>query len=277
VARWHDDQMTQSSRQRLDEIEQDLLSAEPLADCLRKCISLGLALGSDDLRNWATRELEGYPDFDEVPEYRRVPVTIIGDASGRAQEIRNVPVPTPKLPETFQAMIRTGGYPMPDGVADISSYAEQAKRRDGFLTLSIPKSEQLAEHLTPTVLRSGLQFTNIWYRIELSGLDGLLGRVRTQAIYILHEIRELTPDTNEPSAKATNQAVNVVVNGGKHHKINVTTNQAQHGNASSTIAAGSSDDDLGRQGLKWTKRQTYWTIASVILAVIIAAVTLLTS
>jgi hypothetical protein len=30
MAEWHDAQMTQSSRQRLDEIEQDLLSDAPL-------------------------------------------------------------------------------------------------------------------------------------------------------------------------------------------------------------------------------------------------------
>jgi hypothetical protein len=100
--------------------------------------------------------------------------------------------------------------------------------------------------------------------------------VRTQAIYTLDEIRHLTSDANEPSAKTADQAVNVVVNGGKHHKINVTTNQAQHGNASSTTApTGSDNNDLARQGLKWTKRQTYWTIVGVVLTVVIALITLL--
>lgn len=276
MARWHDARVAQSSRQRLDEIEQDLLSNAPLGDCLRKCIALGLALRSDVLKDWATRELEGYPDIDDVPGYRRVAASIVGDITSRAREIRNQPVPSSKLPDPFQAMIRDGGYPMPDGVADVAAYAEHAKRRDGFLALSIPDSDRLAAHLTPTVLRPVARFTRIWYRIEAAALDGLLGRVRTQAIYILDEIRDLTSDADEPSAKAADQAVNVVVSGGKHHKINVTTNQAQHGNASSTAAPASPDDkDLARQALQWTKRQTYWTIASVVLAVLIAVVTLL--
>lgn len=268
--------MANSSRQRLDEIEGDLLSNAPLGDCLRKCIALGLALRSDVLKDWATQELEGYSGIDDGPSYRRVTARIVGDITSRAAEIRNEPVPVTKLPDPFQAMLRAGGYPMLDGVADVAAYAEQAKSRDGFLALSIPDSDRLAAHLTPTVLRPGARYTRISYRIEPAALDGLLGRVRTQAIYILDEIRDLISDADEPSAKATDQAVNVVVSGGKRHKINVTTNQAQHGNARSTAAPASTDDkDFARQALQWTKRQTYWTIASVVLAVLIAAVTLL--
>jgi hypothetical protein len=258
--------MTQSSRQRLDEIEQDLLSAAPLADCLRKCIALGLALRSDALKDWATRELDGYPVIDDLPAYRRVPVNIIGDVYRPAR--RSQPVPISQLPEALQATTRDG-YPMPDGVATVSAYVEEAKRRDGFLALAIPDSLRLAAQLP------GIRFTNIWYRIDGAALDGLLGRVRTHAIHILHEIRGLTPEADEPTAKAANQAVNVQVTGGKGHQINVTTNQAQNGNVSSTAVPAGSNDDVARQGLKWTKRQTYWTIVGVILTVIVTVVTLL--
>jgi hypothetical protein len=128
------------------------LRRPPLDDCLRKCIALGLALRSDDLRNWATQELEGYSGIEDLPAYRRVPVSIIGDVY--RPSLHNLPVPTSQLPEAFQAMIRDGGYPMPDGIAAVSSHVEQAKR-DGFLKVSIPDSDRLAAHLSPSVLRLG--------------------------------------------------------------------------------------------------------------------------
>ena len=158
--------------------------------------------------------------------------------------------------------------PITDGVADVASLAEQAERGDGFFALSFTDSDRLATHLTTTVLRPGARYTQVRYQINISGLRGLLDRVRTKGIRILHEIRDLAPESDEPPAKATDQAVNVVVNGGKHHQINVTTNQAQHGNASSTTTtAGPGDNGIAGQALRWTKRQTSWTIASVVLTV----------
>ncbi|MEV6102547.1 hypothetical protein [Nocardia sp. NPDC051981] len=43
---------------------------EPLAGLLRKCLMLGAVTGSDDLRLWASRELEGHGDNDPLPAYR---------------------------------------------------------------------------------------------------------------------------------------------------------------------------------------------------------------
>lgn len=69
--------------------------------------------------------------------------------------------------------------------------------------------------------------------------------------------------------------VNVSGQPGEHHQINVTTNQAQHGNASSTTTtAGPGDNGIAGHALRWTKRQTYWTIASVVITVLIAVITL---
>lgn len=45
-------------------------SSTSLADTLRKCIALGGQAGSEELRDWARRELDGYKVEDELPEYR---------------------------------------------------------------------------------------------------------------------------------------------------------------------------------------------------------------
>lgn len=52
----------------LDQIETEALDeSASLAGALRKCVALGGRTGSEQLRDWATLELEGYKDLDENP------------------------------------------------------------------------------------------------------------------------------------------------------------------------------------------------------------------
>jgi len=66
-------------RTLLEQIEQDVLTSQPLADTLRKCVVLGGKAGSVELREWATRELRGYDAKDDAPDYRTVGAPILAD------------------------------------------------------------------------------------------------------------------------------------------------------------------------------------------------------
>jgi hypothetical protein len=52
----------------------------PLAATLRKCIALGAQTRNADLRDWASHELYGYREDNEVPEYRIIHVPLMIDA-----------------------------------------------------------------------------------------------------------------------------------------------------------------------------------------------------
>ena len=55
----------------IDQIEADALDTEvPLTDALRRCVMLGGRSGSTALMDWATRQLDGYPNDTDLPEYR---------------------------------------------------------------------------------------------------------------------------------------------------------------------------------------------------------------
>ncbi|MGZ0153697.1 hypothetical protein ACXJJ3_41975 (plasmid) [Kribbella sp. WER1] len=80
-----------------------------------------------------------------------------------------------------------------------------------------------------------------------------------------------------PVAMPSDQAINVLVSG-KHNRVHLNNTQAQHGDASSTTgAAGNDDDQVARQSLRWTKRQTLWTIVGVALAAAGMVITFLLS
>lgn len=61
-------------------------SSTSLADTLRKGISLGCQAGSEELRDWARRELDGYKVEDQLPVYWVLPaaVKIDGTTSTRS-------------------------------------------------------------------------------------------------------------------------------------------------------------------------------------------------
>ena len=65
--------MSNRASRLLDEIEKTAAdSSASLADGLRKCLLLGGLSASAELRDWASRELNGYDKPADVPEYRRL-------------------------------------------------------------------------------------------------------------------------------------------------------------------------------------------------------------
>jgi hypothetical protein len=74
--------MRPRERNLFDEIERDALNDDvALAATLRKVIALGGNVGSIQLREWASHELQGYRGAtdDEFPDYRKPPAVIMLD------------------------------------------------------------------------------------------------------------------------------------------------------------------------------------------------------
>jgi hypothetical protein len=66
----------------------------PLSVLLRKCLLLAHTLKNQRLRTWAEKELDGYGETDELPEYRRVGAIAKGHFFGPFQaQLKNQPLP----------------------------------------------------------------------------------------------------------------------------------------------------------------------------------------
>lgn len=57
-------------------------SKRSLADALRKCLILAFDLNNDKLKEWIEKELNGYSQGDEVPEYRKAMLQSKGNFTG---------------------------------------------------------------------------------------------------------------------------------------------------------------------------------------------------
>jgi len=60
------------SKGLLAQIEAGVLDDEPLPSLLQKCIVLGGRAGSEKMRDWARRELNGYVGIKDIPHYRKL-------------------------------------------------------------------------------------------------------------------------------------------------------------------------------------------------------------
>lgn len=49
----------------------------PLSSLLQKCIVIGGQAGSEKMRDWARRELNGYAGAETVPDYRHIPAAVM--------------------------------------------------------------------------------------------------------------------------------------------------------------------------------------------------------
>ena len=90
----------------LDEIRTDLVNESAgLSNTLRKAKILASAIGLPEFREWVEFELNGYPDRDKVPSYRRFRPTNLGTFAGPFQSgVNNVVLPTYQLPSELKEL-----------------------------------------------------------------------------------------------------------------------------------------------------------------------------
>jgi AbiTii len=73
---------TRRDRSLLNKIEQAALDETvPVVVALRHCLALGGRAGSTALRDWASKELQGYGPDDDLPAYRVLPAMLKVDGA----------------------------------------------------------------------------------------------------------------------------------------------------------------------------------------------------
>jgi len=214
--------MARSARGLLDQIEDGALNSEtPLTDVLRKCVALGGRAGSEQLRDWARRELDGYKDGKvDLPPYRVVPAVIALDGQNLRWQVTGQQISTWDLPDFARDTIKQEA-PLPYGIAEL----EQLAARTSTIQMQAPGMPDLVKLMNMQQGDYGTSIHSMYWKVDPTSVHGVLATVRTMLVSLVAEMRAVGVE-QEPTAEAANQAVNVVVNGAKRSTINVDTNQA---------------------------------------------------
>lgn len=175
--------------------------SESLAGLLRKCLLLGAETKSDQLRDWARRELNGYADEEEVPEYRRIfsPPIVMDSQSGPTWATGQV-ITRLNLPTAAQKYV--GEYlDIRQPIEEVESLAQQGSL--SFTTNGLSVAMSVWNKELP-------MFQNIiGLKFSMSGsvLSGILGQIRTRLVEIIADLTADTPLAELPRRARVDEVV----------------------------------------------------------------------
>lgn len=179
---------------------------------------LAKLLKNPELEEWLKKELEGYPNFLSVPQYRIIYASVYGnliDQFGR--QIKNARYPTDTYPEEVRGKAEM--VHMFHGIRELERMCDG----DEFLYLTIP----IAMPLPPPYV--GTRAYELWHQFHKSQIHQVLDSIRTRLLELVLDLGEKFPEMNrneESITKANRSEVAAVVN------VHVSGNQ-------NVVAAGS--------------------------------------
>jgi hypothetical protein len=213
------DTVTKQPHGLLAKIEAGALeSRTPLADILRLCVALGGRAGSEQLRDWARHELEGYKNGETIPGYRIVAAPLYLHGSNLAYHNVKQQISIAQLPD-FARDHYNGTVHITSGVAEIERLASS----EDEVRLQAPGMPEIVAWLNHKA-DYGTAYHAMFYVVDKAQLHGIVDTIRTNLVALVAEMRAAGVDANAvPPAPVAEQAVQVVINGAKRSPININT------------------------------------------------------
>lgn len=174
----------------IEEIVETLSSESPnLNDALFKTKVLLHKFGEKALIAWVAAELNGYKDTDELPDYRILKVTVLGNFSNMAYRYTAQPLPLSHLDEKLRKNLETS-Y-LRQSIAVIESYAKD----DSSLTITIPPElyGALSKGLDPSY-----SVERAWGKHQVGDMLQVINQIRSRLLDFVLQLSERIPNEIEP-------------------------------------------------------------------------------
>lgn len=237
----------------------------PLKTVLLTCISLGGQTQNAELRDWASREMNGYRDDDSaIPQYRVIHAPLKIDGATMGGTVKGQQISSFQLPDVAKNVL-TEEVKLAFGVGDLENLARAAEREGKSTVKLVPDGGADLVMLMNHEAEPGNTVMNLYWDVSVARINGALDQIRTRLVQLVAEMRAtMGEDESEPTSEQAAQAVNVVFHGGKRHQVNVNTAQAASGGSSIATAAAPAK----HKESWWTKGVLIWTVIGVLVAVI---------
>jgi hypothetical protein len=226
----------------LREIQEAIVDPDKsLGPILLKVRLLADRLGSDQLEEWVKYESEGYPPDIEVPDYRRVEVSYVGNFANIAWRYENQQIP-PALIKKY-AGAAWNPIPMRESISAIDQLLRSTQ--DGG-TLTIDASNLIL--ILQDKIMDGMQCHAVSGRISLTAVREIESTVRARILELTMRLEKEVPGASEvtigkslapkvDTADKVEQVVNMTVYGSN----TVITGTGSHANITISNAQGDLD------------------------------------
>jgi hypothetical protein len=181
----------------------EILSSEggSLNDALFKTKVLLHRLGEKELVEWVNLELQGYKDPETLPEYRKIPMTIMGNISNGAYRYTDQILPTAHLKEPLRSNLEKTN--LMQSIAVLEGYACDDKN------LSISVAPEIY-HLLSEALGNGYNVERAWGKHSVGGMVQVVTEVKSRLLDFVLELSERMPEElNREEMRAASRQKNV--------------------------------------------------------------------
>jgi len=241
-----------------------LNDSSSLTALLREVIVLGGRTGSQELMEWARRELEGYARDDTLPGYRRVSVPLQMDGVTHNAQVKGQSLAPFRLPEFARDHV-TNELDLRMSISEIEHLAKVTPRGD-VVRLAPPGADDLVVYMNEMGNWNG-HVERIYWAAAPVVFVGIVQGVRTSLVSLTAQMELVkAPEALVPSSEATSDSVSVVIYGERSKIKNITINNADRGSSIVNTDAASPSH--------WPPRR-WAAIAGGLLAVVTAAFTLM--
>lgn len=186
---------------------------QPLPVLLRQCIVLGHELKNAGLREWANRELNGYPDQSNVPEYRIVKAGATGTFSaGYMFPQTKRPIPAAVLEEQHRWAAETVHL-----VEPVIAYETALKSDSKTQRLVYDWNANLVGYYQDKLI-DGHVLVEAWQEIPFGAIAGMLDTIRTRVLNMALDIKSEIGDSDTalngiaPNSKDAETVNRIVIN-----------------------------------------------------------------
>ena len=160
----------------------ELLSSKDgvLSEALIKTKVLLHKIGYKDLVAWVNKELNGYEDDDDLPDYRIVEAQVLVNATNGVYEVRSHPVPLGHLEEDYRNRLEKGIMPQ-----SLTVIEEFTAKKEGSLQSHIPME---MNGLLSKNLANGYIVQRAWSEIPIASASNILMQVRSRLLDFILEL-----------------------------------------------------------------------------------------
>lgn len=211
--------------------------SEVLAGLLRKCLLLGAETGSNSLRHWARKELNGYDNADELPGYRKLPTPALSaDTMSGTTWAKNMTYSVLQMPAKARQHVESELL-LHQPVEELEQLSTQKSL--SFTSMKLTYAQQLwNQELGPFEEVMNLRLT-----VSGSVFAGVLGQVRTQLIDLVADLTVGTPLTELPKKELVDAAVSTHIGTQYNTTLQSPSGPTAIGNGAIARSEGLSVDD----------------------------------
>ena len=202
----------------LDEIRADLTSeTTTLPNTLRKARVLAHELQSQELRDWVSNELGGYPVEATVPSYRQFRLPVFGTFHGPFMRVteQEIPIYDYDLPEGAKDFLDS--LTVVEGIAALGALIESGdKKHRRPLPIEITLSLQSVVHMT-----GGMVLHEMYHQLPRYIFAGILDSVKSRLLDFVLDLqeKEVTAErlnNGDADREAVRNAITVNIYGGRN-------------------------------------------------------------